>query len=381
MADDASALSLLIDQFGRPIPRELTQRQQMRMLADEISPAGAMYARPPFSGHLAFGMDPAQLGALVRASDEGSTLGFMTLAEEVEELYPHYAAVLGTRKRAVCQLPITVDAAGDSPSEQLHAEYVRDWLSTGVLQGALFNICDAMGKGYSVCEIIWETGPRGFRPAALKWRTPRWFEVSWSDGETIWLRTEEGFADLVPHKFLVHHHPYKSGLVQRGGLTRAVVFLWLYSAYTQRDWQLFGQGYGLPLRLGRYGPEASDDDKKVLWRAVSSIAGDVAAIVPKSMEVEFVEAKAQGQHRSVREAGRLARPRGEQAGAGWHGRHRRHRRRPRGGQGTSREGRRRRAVRCRAHRHQRVAPGGAAHDLLHLRRTAALSHHQDRPAG
>jgi len=284
VADD---IPRLLDEHGKPFTRE-----QIHALRDEISPSGAMYARPPFSGHLAFGMDPEHLGSIVRASDEGNTLGFMTLAEEIEELYPHYAAVLSKRKRAACQLPITVEAAGGSASEILHAEFVRDWLATGVLQEALFNIADGIGKGYSVCEIIWDVQPGCVRPARLKWRTQRWFEISWNDGETLWLRTEAGFADLVPHKFLVHLHQYKSGLVIRGGLARPVVFLWMYSAYTQRDWALFSQGYGLPLRLGRYGPEASEDDKRVLWRAVSSIAGDVAAIVPKSMEVEFVEAKA-----------------------------------------------------------------------------------------
>lgn len=276
----------LIDEFGKPLAR--TSR---RVLGEEVSPVGALYARPPFSGHIAFGMTPDQLGAVVRASDEGNTLGFMTLAEEIEELYPHYASVLSKRKRQVCQLPITVEAAGESPSEQLHAEFVREWLKTGCLQDALYDVCDAIGKGYSVCEIVWDVGNSGIRPRRLLWRTPRFFEISWQDGETLWLRTEAGYADLIPHKFLIHRHPYKSGLMIRSGLARAVVFVWMYAAYTQRDWALFSQGYGLPIRLGKYGPEASDDDKRTLWRAVSSIAGDVAAIIPKSMEVDFVEAK------------------------------------------------------------------------------------------
>jgi phage gp29-like protein len=284
VADD---IPRLLDQFARPI-RPATIQQ----LRDEISPPGAYYARPPFSGHLAFGMDPEQLGGVVRASDEGNTLGFMTLAEEIEELYPHYAAVLSKRKRVVCQLPITVEAAGDSAQEKKHAQFVTDWLDTGCLQDGLFNITDAIGKGYSVNEIIWDVKPGATRPKKLEWRTPRWFEISWNDGETLWLRTQTGFDNLMPHKFLVHRHPYKSGLVMRSGLARCVVFLWMYAAYTQRDWALFSQGYGLPLRLGRYGPSASEDDKRVLWRAVSSIAGDVAAIVPESMRVEFVEAKA-----------------------------------------------------------------------------------------
>lgn len=283
MADD---LRRLLDQFGEPIHTPL------RAMTSEVAPVGAQYARPPFAGHVAFGMTPDQLGVVVRASDNGNTLGFMQLAEEIEELYPHYASVLSKRKRGVCQLPITVEAAGDSPAEQVHAEFVRAWLKTGCLQDALYDICDAIGKGYSACEIVWEVGDLGIRPVKLLWRSPRFFEISWSDGDTLWLRTEAGYADLLPHKFLIHRHPYKSGLMIRSGLARAVVFVWMYAAYTQRDWALFSQGYGMPIRVGRYGPEASDDDKRTLWRAVSSIAGDVAAIVPKSMELEFVEAKA-----------------------------------------------------------------------------------------
>jgi len=98
-----------------------------------------------------------------------------------------------------------------------------------------------------------------------------------------------GFADLVPHKFIQHRHKAKSGLTIRAGLTRIVAFLWMYSMWTLRDWALFTQAYGFPMRVGRYGPEASQTDKSILWRAVSSIAGDVAAIIPKSMEVEFVK--------------------------------------------------------------------------------------------
>ncbi len=127
------------------------------------------------------------------------------------------------------------------------------------------------------------------RPAQLLYRPPRFFELSWVDGDTVWLRTEGGFQDLVQHKFLVHRHPSKSGLIARSGLTRAVAFLWLYSSYTLKDWAIFCQSYGLPIRVGRYGPEASETDKRVLWQAVSSVAGDVAAMIPKSMEIEFVK--------------------------------------------------------------------------------------------
>ena len=287
MADDRRRM--LLDQFGEPIPPGAIET-----LRAEISATSAIAGRPPFSGHLAFGMDPGRMGAVLRAADNGNTLEWMILAEEIEELFAHYGAVLGKRRRQVVQLPITVKAAdGDTAAEttafEIHANFVRDWIETDVLQDALFDVTDAIGKGFSVSEITWQTEPGCVRPEALLYRPPRFFELSWVDGSTVWLRDDAGFQPLTPHKFLVHRHPSKSGLIARSGLTRAVAFLFLYSSYTLKDWAIFCQGYGLPLRLGRYGPEASEDDKRVLWRAVASVAGDVAAIIPKSMEVEFVK--------------------------------------------------------------------------------------------
>jgi len=278
-----SESSGILDLSGKPIPRAT-----IAQLREEVSPVGALFARPPFTGHLAFGMDPSRLGAIIRAADNGSTQEWMILAEEIEELFPHYLSVLSKRKRQVAQLPISVDDAKDVPNAKQHGDLVRAWLKTKAFQRAMYDVLDAIGKGFSVHEIIWATEPGRVWPERFLYRPQRFFELSWEDGATIWLRTQQGFQDLLPHKFLLHTHRTKSGLVVRGGLTRMVAFLWLYSAYTLKDWALFVQGYGLPIRLGRYGPEASDSDKRVLWRAVSSIAGDVAAIIPKSMEMEIV---------------------------------------------------------------------------------------------
>ena len=274
----------LLDQFGRAIPSAA-----IAVLRDEISAPRAIEGRPPFAGHLAFGMDPGQLGAIIQSADSGSSLDYYTLAEEVEELFPHYQAVLSKRRRQVSQLPMTVEAARGGGAYDIHADFVRDWIDTDILSGSMFDITDAIGRGFAPCELIWEQRPGYCAPSAIKHRSQRFFELSWEDGETIWMRTGAGFADLAPLKFLVHLHKSKSGSVVRGGLTRMVVFLWLYSSYTVKDWAVFCQAYGFPIRLGRYGAEASDTDKRVLWRAVSSIAGNVGALIPKSMEMEFVK--------------------------------------------------------------------------------------------
>ena len=279
----SETINFLLDQDGKRI-----NAAEIARLREEIAPPGALHARPPFDGHIAFGMDPGRLASIMLGADGGSSREWLILAEQIEELFPHYLAVLSKRRRQVTQLPITVIDAGDDPEQIKHGDFVRDWLKSGVLQRALFDITDGIGKGFSVTEIIWNTTPGRIVPAKLLHRAAKNFELSWEDGETIWLRSEKGFEDLLAHKFVLHRHPTKTGTVMRGGLTRQIAFLWMYATFTLKDWALFVQGYGLPIRVGRYGTEASETDKRVLWRAVSSIAGDVAAIIPKSMEMEFV---------------------------------------------------------------------------------------------
>jgi phage gp29-like protein len=274
--------STILGPDGEPFERDLMER--------EVSATSAIAGREPFAGHLAFGMDPQTLGAILRAADAGNTRSWMILAEEIEELYVHYFAVLSKRRRQVCELPIRVEDADDSAEAKQHGDFVRRWIDDDMIRGALFDATDAIGKGYSVHEIIWESDPAiGVRPRELLYRPQRYFEVSWEDGETIWLRDQAGYTELQRHKYWLHMHKSKSGQAVRSGLTRVVAFYWMFQSFTLKDWALFVQGYGFPIRLGRYGPEASGVDKATLLRAVSSISGNVSGIIPNSMAIEFVD--------------------------------------------------------------------------------------------
>ncbi len=84
-----------------------------------------------------------------------------------------------------------------------------------------------------------------------------------------------------------HTARLKSGMAFRGGIARIVAFSWMCKFYSLKDWMAFIETYGLPLRLGRYDASATPQDVQKLFQAVANIGTDAAAVLPKSMEIDF----------------------------------------------------------------------------------------------
>ncbi len=250
----------------------------------------------------------------------------------MEEKDLHYLAVLSSRKQAVAQLDIVVSPASAEKDDQRAADMVRAMVTGGMLtiESVLFDILDAIGKGFSATEIIWDTDNREWFPRRLRWRDPRWFMFDWVSGEELLVRTlregppiptegeaaPEGGAHfkgaglftqfragvgiqpmtepLIPYKFITHFAKAKAGLPIRGGLARAAGWCYLFKNYVLKDWMTFSEVFGQPLRVGKYGAGASEQDKQTLLQAVANIGTDAAAIIPESMVIDFTEARQGG---------------------------------------------------------------------------------------
>ncbi|MDT8856439.1 DUF935 domain-containing protein [Paracoccaceae bacterium Fryx2] len=273
---------VLLDSRGNPVRRA--------ELKSETAAATMGGVRTPITGYPADGLNPVRLANILRDADAGDPVRYLELAETIEERDLHYLGVLGTRRRSVSQIEISVEAASDDPRDVEQADMVRDWLNRDELAEELFNILDCIGKGYSCTEILWDSSSGQWRPTRLEWRDPRWFRFARHDLATPLMLGEHGQELPLPaFKFIYATIPAKSGLALRSGLARAAAWAWMFKAYTQRDWAIFTQTYGQPLRVGKWGANATEADKETLFRAVANIAGDCAAIIPESMMIEFIE--------------------------------------------------------------------------------------------
>ena len=274
----------LFDATGRPVDvRALTTP------ADDTTVAGV---RPLgfFPRHPADGITPQRLSALLRMAEYGDTISYLELAEQMEERDLHYRAVLGVRKRSVVQLPLQVVAAGDDADSVADAELVRDALNRDELADELFDLCDAIGKGYSILRVVWETSARSWMPRSFTWRDPRWFRPVGIDGRSFALRTEDNGAEpLPPYAFITHTGKEKSGAPVRGGIARIASWAYLFKNYNIKDWASFIETFGQPFRVGKYEPGATAEDKQALLSALVNIGADAAAMIPRSMLLEFLE--------------------------------------------------------------------------------------------
>lgn len=273
----------LLDHRGAPVRKA--------ELKAEVAGATVSGVRSPATGYPGDGLTPARLGSILKEADAGDAIRYLELAETLEERDPHYLGVLGTRRRAVSQLPLTVKPASDAAEDVDRAALVEDWLDRDELADEVFDILDTLGKGYSATEILWDTSGGQWMPRRLELRDPRWFRFDRHNLTTPLMLDEAGQEQAMPaFKFIFATIKAKSGLPIRAGIARIALWPYLFKKFTERDWAIFTQTYGQPLRLGKFDANASEEDKRTLLRAVSNIAGDCAAIVPESMQIEFVEA-------------------------------------------------------------------------------------------
>jgi phage gp29-like protein len=281
----AAAKSTLLNHLGEPI--------DLGRLKEEHSGPSVSGVRSVVSAHPAQGLTPERLRDILRQSENASPMPYLELAEEMEEKDLHYLGVLGTRKRAVAQLEITVKAGSDDKAEQKAADMVREWLERDELETDLIDVLDAIGKGFSRTEILWDMTATAWTPVRLEWRDPRWFTFDPVDGRTPLLvdggASGNVYGDpLPPFKYICHDHKAKSGLPIRGGLARAAAWGYLFKNYALKDWVAFAEIFGLPMRIGKYGPGETEENIRRLMQAVTDIGSDAAAVIPQSMMIEFV---------------------------------------------------------------------------------------------
>lgn len=279
----------LFDQFGRPIESGLTRKPETREIA-------VAQLRDRWSTYPSKGLTPARLAEILQAADGGDVLRQAELFEEMEEKDAHLGSQFALRKQAVTGLDFEILANEDDPQGDKVADFCRQCIETlPNWDENLLDMLDALAKGYSLHEILWDQSSGQAMPRDLKWVHPK--RLTFWDSLTPRVLTEEEpthGVDLQPFKWVYHRHKARSGYDTRAGIMRTCTWMYLFKNYTIKDWVSFSETYGQPLRIGKYSPSATKEDKEALLQAVRSIGVEAAGIISRNTEIEFIEAQRTG---------------------------------------------------------------------------------------
>ena len=245
-----------------------------------------------YSDYPSQGLNPIKLARIFREADAGDVRAQMELFEEVEEKDTHISSQMQTRKLAVTELDWNIQAASGEEADKAVADFVEEQMKHIFTESDIMtDMLDAIGKGISVSEIIWGADVYGHNIIdRVDWIHPK--KLVWdsmTDELKICTTEHPEGMELIKNKFVVHRYKARSGHASRAGLLRSVTWMYLFKNYTLKDWVSFCEVFGMPLRLGKYDPNASEDDKAALMEALVSLGTDAAGITPNTTEITFVE--------------------------------------------------------------------------------------------
>ena len=244
------------------------------------------------------GLTPRRLMAVLREADAGSLSAAMQLYEEMEEKDPHLYAVANTRRLALSGLEWTIapDNTGRTGANvilaQQAADYCRQVLTRmDTLDEALQHLGLAIGRNIAIAELVW--GDDGDTVTLVDIVPVDFARIVFDELDRPRILTEEqpfDGMDLTANKFVVHAPQCATGHPQRGGLLRVTALSYLGKNLALKDWMIFAEIFGMPVRIARYEPSATAEEKREMLDMLESLGSNAAGIFSRAVDLEIVEA-------------------------------------------------------------------------------------------
>lgn len=217
---------------------------------------------------------------------------------------------LNTKKFAVLSKGWDVLPATDAQRDVEIAAFVKFCLEDmrGSVQDVLFNVLDALAKGFSIAEVNWKLIPHG--PYAgmvglesIKSKNPWAFGFDMDEFLNVrhLTMTSGGTTVNLPaDKFIVYTYMPEYEMPFGQSDLRAAYKHWWSKEVILRFWNIYLEKFGMPTAKGAYRRGMPKNQQDELLRVLDKIQQETAIVVPEDVTVELLEAHRGG------EAGYLA---------------------------------------------------------------------------
>jgi phage gp29-like protein len=202
---------------------------------------------------------------------------------------------LQQRKLALIAKEWVVEPGDSSRKARKAAEHLEEVLNRIGWDECTMKMLSGVFYGFAVSETIWATDGGLITIDTIKVRKQRRFGFA-PDGELKLLTSRKPLGEPVPmKKFWAFScggedddDPYGLGLGH-----------WLYwPTFFKRNgikfWLIFLEKFGMPTAIGKYPPNASDEEKNRLLQALGAIQTDSGIRIPEGMVIELLEASRSG---------------------------------------------------------------------------------------
>lgn len=252
---------------------------------------------------------PNSIVNILRTALTGNIKSQYEVYELMEDSWARLSKDLHELKIAAARSRYTVmpyHKKGESPTPEAQEkanflQYLIDnWKGNGVtntngFRDCIYDICDAVGKGFSVQEMLWRPTTDGAVMDGAYFVHPRFYGYD-SNLPNLMLSPEAdgAYIPFPKNKFIVATYKNKSGNPMGYGLLRQLAYWWSGQNYC-RDWLLnFAQVYGQPLRWATYDPGASTNLKTDIANMLENMGAAAWGAFPSGTQVEFKEAGRSG---------------------------------------------------------------------------------------
>lgn len=209
-----------------------------------------------------------------------------------EMIDAHLDAVKNKRFASITSRAWTIDG---SKGDQKKAKFVEEYLWNIDLRNVISQMLEAIGFGYAVHEIVWNTVQTDLGtlilPTAIKDRKQEWFKFD-SDSKLL-LQTNDGSRREMPErKFLVTRNRPTTANPYGNAVYSCCFWPLAFKKGGLKFWMLFVEKYGMPKAIGKVPPTATEKEQQYFLKMLAGLVRDAVAVIPQTGSVELLEAGA-----------------------------------------------------------------------------------------
>lgn len=279
----------ILDKYGR----------QMRSKSTPKRPLPAAPILKSQRDYVAQGLTPEKVAPIFREADRGNVSRQAQLFEQLREHDAHVLSEDDKRRNAITsqyldwQITPASDSQRDLDVVNFLEKYVLDhddWIKYKRAQQT------AVGQGFAGLSPEWDRSSG--QAVVVNFSMVEHKRLIFQDPQTGFLRdwpllaTDEHPQGEEIHQraLFLHKHCGLSGNAAKSGVFRPVTWMMVFKHFAIKDWWVFSELCGIPLRIGYYNSSTSTEDRKTLEQALYNVGVDFAALISDGTRIEFQDA-------------------------------------------------------------------------------------------